>query len=471
MSHPWLCLLPPALAIALALRTRQVILSLSVGIFSGWLILASGNPFSGLAQFLEALVHVFKDPGNTKVILFCGLVGGFTALIRRNGGVAGFIAAAAHTRWLKSPRSLQVAATLTGILIFVETTVSSLIVGAIFQPLFEKKQISPQKLAYICDSTSAPVNLLIPLNAWGAFIIGLLAHEKIPDPLGVLIAIFPINFYALLTIAILLFVVISGKDIGPMYTAEKKARQERPRPPYADQGATPENFPAINPKPGIPHRFSHMAIPILVLIIMMPVSLLITGKGIISAGSGATSVLWAVTAGTLTAALISLNRKTLTLSEVMDTLQNGVAQMLPVMILMMLAFALGDVTRALNTGPYIAQLAALTSGRIWLPALIFIIGAAISFATGTSWGNYAIMIPIAVPLAIASNLSIPLTVSAVLSGGLFGDHCSPISDTTIVSAMASNCELIEHVRTQLPYALLAAAGSTLLFLIAGFLLS
>jgi Na+/H+ antiporter NhaC len=220
-------------------------------------------------------------------------------------------------------------------------------------------------------------------------------------------------------------------------------------------------------KPGIEPRASNMLIPVLTMIIMVPVGLIITGKGDLTAGSGSTSVFWAVLASIAAAGVLYRVRGVLNLGEVTDLILRGIGGMVPLMLLMMFAFAIGDVTRELHTGIYVARLAALFLDPVVIPVIIFLLSCFIAFSTGTSWGTFAIMVPIALPVAGDMGISLPLVLAALLGGGLFGDHCSPISDTTLVASMASASDHIDHVRTQLPYALTAAAAAAVLYLAAG----
>lgn len=468
MNEPsWLSVLPPILAIILAIRSRQVYISLFAGIFLGWTILSDWNPFKGFADSIEGLIKVFSDGDNTRVIIFCGLVGALITLTQRSGGVAGFVKTISKRGWVKTRRGAQLMSGLIGIMVFVETSISCLIVGSISRPIYDRMKISREKLAYICDSTCAPINLLIPLNAWGAFIIGLLSRESIPDPLGVMLSALVFNFYALVTVLMVFFLVFSGRDFGAMKKAENRAQEEgkvlgdHARPVVSDEVI------GIKTAPGIKPGAANMIIPVIIMIVMMPIGLLITGKGDITAGSGATSVLWAVLASILAAGILYRVKGLLKVDEITDLAVKGIGGMMPLMILMLLAFALGDVSRELKTGVYVARVAASFLSPTLIPITLFLASCFIAFSTGTSWGTFAIMIPLAVPLAGNLGLNLPFVVSAVLGGGLFGDHCSPISDTTLVASMASACDHIDHVRTQLPYALTAAFFAAILYLFGG----
>ncbi len=463
----WVSVLPPVLAIVLAIWTRQVYLSLFAGIFLGWTLISSWNPLSGLAAALEGLVKVFAVGSNTRVILFCGLVGALITLTQRSGGVEGFVEAISKRGLVKSRRDAQLMAGMIGVMIFVETSISCLIVGAVSRPICDRLRISREKLAYICDSTSAPINLLIPLNAWGAFILGLLSNQNIPAPIKVLLNALPYNFYAFIAVGLVFVLILSGKDFGPMKKAEMRAVNEGKVLGDQARPVVSEEVIHIQKKEGARPRAVHMIVPVLAMIVMMPVGLLVTGRGDITAGSGSTSVLWAVLSAIAAAGILYIYRGLLALDEVIDLVMKGIGGMVPLMLLMLLAFALGDVSKELKTGIYAAQVTKQLLSPMLVPVTLFLTSCFIAFSTGTSWGTFAIMIPIAVPVASSMGINLSLVVAAVLGGGLFGDHCSPISDTTLVASMASACDHIDHVRTQLPYALTAAFITALLYLLSG----
>lgn len=466
----WLAILPPVIAITMAILTRQVYFSLGLGIYVGWVILSRGNPLTGLAATLEAFVNVFRDPDNTRIILFSAMVGSLIALMQRSGGVNGFVNFILRKNLIKGRRAAQVLAWILGVIVFIESSIKILIVGTICRPLFDQLKISREKLAYIADSTSAPICMLIPLNAWGAFVVGLLSAQGEADPTTILIHSIPLNFYSILTVLMVLVVAITGWDAGPMRKAERRVAQEGK---LLRDGAVPlvdEDIIEMRPIAGKPQRASNMLIPIITMSLAMPLFLIITGKGNITHGSGSTAVFWAVSLAIALAAILYRIQKLISAKEIMDLILKGAGGMISLALLMLLAFALGSTCKVLGTGRFIAQVTAGTVNPALVAALTFIASAFVAFATGTSFGTFALMIPLAVPLAHSVGASLPLVVAAVLAGGVFGDHCSPISDTTIVASMASACDHIDHVNTQLPYALLCAGGALVLFLIGGWLI-
>ena len=469
-TYGWLSILPPLLAIFLAIKTKHVYISLVLGIWLGWTIIHSWNPVSGLIDTLGALVDVFKDEDNTRVILFSGLVGAIITFTQYSGGMKGFINWVVGKGLVRTRKSAGLLAWFLGFIIFIEANICVLVSGAVTRPIFDKLKISREKLSYILDSTSAPKCILIPLNAWGAFVIGLLVIQGVENPVRVLISSMPFNFYAIFALLIVLIVVVTEKDFGPMKKAEHRVRVENK---LLRDGAEPlisTEVVTMEAKEGIPPRALNMILPVVTMVVMMPVVLLITGKGNLMEGSGSASVLWAVIAGLVVGAVAYRAQGIMKVKEITDIFMKGVGGLIPLASLMILAFAIGDICDALGTGPFVAQAAKSTLNPGIIPTVIFLVSCFIAFSTGTSWGTFAIMIPIAVPMINIIGLHPGLIIAAVLGGGVFGDHCSPISDTTIISSMASAADHIDHVRTQLPYALTAAGFSILLFIIFGFAL-
>lgn len=463
-------LIPPLLAIGLAIRTKQVVFSLSLGIFIGYLIIQKGNVFTGFLSTASAFVDVFQSKGNTRTILLTLVIGAIIQLIKVSGGIDGFI------NWVQKKLSskknlkgkIQASSAFTGFLIFVESNISILTVGTIFRPLFDKYNIPRVKLAYLADSSSAPSCVLFPLNAWGAYIMGLLMMYDNVDPFKTLLYSIPFNFYAILTLAFVFWLAFSGKEYGPMKKFYDSPNHQIEKE-HDDEQITPSSP-------------WNMILPISIMVISMPFFLIYSGWDAsfqgpfqdqiwnsIGQGSGSTSVLNACLLAFLSSAALYGLQKKITLKSFFDESFKGMNDMLVMAILMVLAFALGNLCKELGTGVYVSR---VTSS--WLipeiaPALIFLISSFIAFATGTSWGTFAIMVSIAVPLTFAVDANLYLIMAAVLGGGVFGDHCSPISDTTLIASVASGCEHIDHVRTQLPYALFTGGIAIVLYLIAGFL--
>jgi len=467
MADPtWISVLPPVLAIVLAIWTRQVYLALAGGLLLGWTMLSGWNPFTGMARSIDALVAVLGDPGNASVIMFTLVIGALIATVEVSGGVKGFVDRLEERNWVDTPRRAELLAWIVGVVIFIESNITVLVAGSIGRPLFDRFRVSREKLAYIIDSTSAPVCILVPLNAWGAFVLGILGGLGVERPLAVFLESIPLNFYALAALLLALATVIFRIDLGPMKKAEARTRGGQLLWP----DAKPMVDPAIISPPAsdsIPPRALNMIAPIALMVVSMPLYLYITGGGDIRAGSGSTSVLWAVLTGLGAAWILLKAQRAFSVDDLVRTGLKGAGGLVPLALVLLLALALGAVTQELGTGVYIAE---VTSGImppfVFLP-LVFLTAAAIAFSTGTSWGTFAIMIPIAVPAAESMGLPLAPFVAASLSGGIFGDHASPISDTTIISSMAAATDHIDHVRTQLPYALIGAAVAVVAFALTG----
>ena len=467
MNEPsWISLLPTVLAIVLAIWSRQVYVSLAAGIWIGWTILEGWNPLVGLATAIEQTVAVLGDPGNAKVILFTLVIGAMIATLEAAGGVRGFVRWIEGNRWVTDGRRAQFLAWIIGIVIFIESNITVLVAGAVSRPLFDRFRISRERLAYIVDSTSAPICILIPLNAWGALNLGILNELGVEDALSVFIAAIPVNFYALIAFLLAGASILWKIDLGPMKRAEKRAAEGQVLWPNA-QPMVDETVLSPTPVGRIAPRARNMLVPIAVMVLTMPLGLYVTGGGSMLEGSGSTSVLWAVLAGLGAAWLLLLGQRGATLDELTRTGLKGAGGLMPLALILLLALALGSVARTLGAGEYVAQVTEGVLPPVLFLPLVFVVAGGIAFSIGSSWGTFAIMLPIAVP--VAETLGMPLApfVAAALSGGIFGDHSSPISDTTIISSMAAATDHIDHVRTQLPYALLAGGAAAVCFAVLG----
>jgi Na+/H+ antiporter NhaC len=468
MEHGFLSLLPPILAIVLAITTRNVVISLFIGIFAGQVIL---NDFSVISAFIatfDGIVALFSESWITKTLIFALLVGSILRLIVYSGGVAGFVAFLTQKQQrIKSKKGALLLAYTIGLVIFIESSITALVAGAVARPLTDRFGASREKLAYVCDSTSAPVCSLIPLNAWGALLIGIILEQINAGVItGNATSLFfqsiPYNFYAILTLIFVLYIILSEKDFATMKQVEAKA--------------VPINTEAEEQKGNL----WHMILPLAVLIITMPIALYYSGKGDMLAGSGSTSVFYAVIVSLLFSFFYYWIGRVMSVKKWFDQVYKGASDMLPIVVILILAFSIGQVTKSLDTGAYLADLASDNLPMVLIPMVVFILTAIIAFSTGTSWGTFSIMLPIAITFSVASSEAmgfliinsdyLVLVIAAVVSGGIFGDHCSPISDTTIIASMASQCDHISHVNTQLPYALVTGVVSAFLFLIAGIIL-
>ncbi|MEA2048139.1 MAG: Na+/H+ antiporter NhaC family protein [Campylobacterota bacterium] len=455
MEYGILSIIIPILTIILAIITKDVIVSLLGGIFAGFLVLNGYNPATAFVALFDGVIVLFAEGWIVKTLLFMLLIGAIINLLSVSGAVQSFVAYLSQkAKGIDSPKGAMLLAYIIGILIFIESSITALVAGTVAKPLFDKHGISREKLAYICDSSSSPICTLIPLNAWGALLLGLIvtaidAQVISGDGVSLLISSIPYNFYSIFTLLILLAVILWNWDIGPMRYA--KAAHSDLHEKQNDAKATPYK----------------MLLPLLVMIFTVPLGLYLTGDGDIFKGSGSTSVYYAVIVTLFFIYAYFIPTKSLTHKSFFKGLYEGMAHMLPVTSILVFALLIGNVIGELGTAKYLANLLDGTISPIIVPLLIFWVASITAFSTGTSWGTFSIMMPIGLALAATLGLDIPLVIAAVISGGIFGDHASPISDTTIISSMAADCDHISHVRTQLPYALMGAGLASLGFLISG----
>lgn len=487
----FLSILPSVIAILLALRTKQVYLSLLFGVWLGCLIISGGNVINGTFSTFEALVDVFRNPDSARTILFISLVGALIIFIQRSGGVQGFVIKVSKLLdYFENKNSgyskiiAQILAWLTGMLIFVETSISVLTVGALYKPVFDKLKISKEKLAYIADTGSSSSSILIPLNAWGAFIMGLLLLQGFDNPFNILLKTIMFNFYPILALTLVLVIILLKKDFGPMKKAEERVQKQENQ--FEELANSDLNSEVVEMKEGIKPRAINMILPIIVMVGLMPVMLIYTGYmqnedplegnfitnliSILGKGSGSKAVLYSVSITLIFSMIMYRSQKIMGFIEMTNLIIKGISKLIPISILMILAFSIGNVCKTLGTGEYIADVASNWLSPSFVPVIVFMISCFIAFSTGSSWGTYAIIISICIPIAQELDANIYLTLGAALGGGIFGDHCSPISDTTILSSMATSTEHTEHVKTQLPYALFVGSICLVLYLVLGFIL-
>ncbi len=473
----WIVLLPPVVAIGLAMWTRQIYLSLFAGLWLGTTILAGGNPVLGLRELADQIVTVFTTESNARILVFCLLVGGLVALVQASGGVQGFIKWARARGWGESRRGAELLAWGIGVVLFVESNISSLTVGAVSRPLFDRLSLPREKLAYYCDATCAPVCMSVPLNGWGAFVLGLVgAQELSQNAVAVLAEAVLFNFFALFAIGFSLVLALTGWGFGAMRRAEKRAADTGQVLRPDAQPMIEDDVARIEPPDHVTPQARNLLLPVAVMVAMIFVGLYVTGGGNLMEGSGSTAVLWAV--GTALGAALLLyaiprplreGRATLTLGTSMDWVVKGASGLVPVTLLLVLAFALGQVSQALEMGDYVVQLVGEQGPAWWMPVLVFAVTSFVAFTLGSSWTAFAILIPVVMPLAVEVALPSSLMLGAVLSGGIFGDHTSPLSDTSIISSMAAASDHVDHVNTQMPYALVQAGLAAVAFVVAGLL--
>jgi len=486
----WVSILPPLVAIFVALTLRNVIPALLIGVWLGATSLRSfslDGIFRGLLDGFEIyVVRALADEDHAAIILFSLMIGGMVGIITRNGGMASIVRMIVSRA--RTAIGGQVAVWGMGMMIFFDDYSNTLVVGNTARPITDHLKISREKLAYIVDSTAAPVVCLALITTWIGYEVGLIgdALDSVPDldepAYTVFLKSIPYSFYPILAFIFVLAVAVTGRDFGPMYKAEVRARKGQVSSVSAEEMPSLQGD-QLEPKPNIPLRAINAFIPLLVLIVSLVGGLFVTGEGetitdIIGSADAYKAMMWASLLGAVTAAVMTTGQGILSGHETVDAWFGGVKAMMFAMIVLVLAWALSAITFDLNTANYLVSILAGTLSPALVPAAIFVLSAITAFTTGTSWGTLGILMPLVVPLTwavlgangIADPEHMHILYSAIacnLAGAVWGDHCSPISDTTVLSSMASGCDHIEHVRTQMPYALLVGTVAVLIGTIPG----
>lgn len=499
-----LSLLPPLLAIVLALVTKQVILSLFLGIFAGAIMLNGYNVFDGFLRTLDQyILGSLADSWNAAIIIFTLSIGGMIGIVQKTGGtkaIADWFATKA-----KSARSAQIATSCLGVAVFFDDYANTLIVGPTMRPLSDKLNVSREKLAYIVDSTAAPVVGLAAVSTWVGYEIGLIKEayavilsgmgiEEMPNVFMLFLKSVPFTFYNIFAIVIVFTIALSGRDWGPMLKAERRARTGK----VLGDDAKPmldKTMEQITVPEGIKPKMSSAIVPVLTLLLVSFFGLWYNGwlatdstlpffgnfeqiRDYFGNADASVVLIWGAITASIVAGAMAMFNKILTLEETFDSWVEGCKSLLITGIILILAWSIGSVTGEVGTADYLISVVGTSIPLIILPIIVFVISCLVAFSTGTSWGTMAIVIPIAVPMAtklvgadtlvsIEGSYAILAALSAVLSGSIFGDHCSPISDTTIMSSMAAGSDHIDHVKTQIPYAVLGAIVAILAYLFVG----
>lgn len=480
----WLSIVPPLLAIFLALLIRQVLVSLAAGIFVGTIILYDYNPFIALLRFTDTIIiNSLIDADHMFIIVFTLMIGGVVGVISKNGGTAGL--ANLITRYAKKAKSGLISSWLMGMVVFFDDYANSLIIGNMMRPITDKLRISREKLAYIVDSTAAPIASIVLISTWIGYELGLINDglKSIgweASAYDVFIQTIPYRFYPIAAMLFVFLTSIMRRDFGPMYKAEERASLTGQ---LTAKDAKIEGLKESEEDlyTGEKAKWYNGVIPILIILFGTIAGMIYTGilslqaagssdffiQNIIGNADSYSALLWASFAASIVAILMSSWQRILKLNDAINAWQKGVQTMLVAAIILVFAWGISDITNQLKTADYLISILSDTIDPRFLPVLVFIVCSLISFATGTSWGTMAIVMPIVIPLAAKmveisyldfshTQLIINGVVSSVLAGSVFGDHCSPIADTTILSSMASHCNHIDHVKTQLPYAMAVA---------------
>ena len=466
-------LVPPVVAIGLALITKEVYSSLFVGVLMGG-ILYSGFSFEGTIThiFEDGMINVLSDSYNVGILIFLVILGTMVCLMNRAGGSAAFGQFAADH--IKGRVGAELATILLGCLIFIDDYFNCLTVGSVMRPVTDKFKVSRAKLAYLIDATAAPICIIAPISSWAAAVTGFVEGE---DGFSIFVRAIPYNFYAILTIVMMIGMILLRTEFGSMKFHEKNALK-------GDLYTTPGRPYDTEKQPEVSVRGTvlDLLIPIISLIICCMVGMLYTGgffsgEDFVTAFSQSDASL-GLTMGSFFGLLITIGlyqvRRVLKFSECMACIPEGFKSMVPAIMILSFAWTLKAMTDSLGADVYVATVVASSARSLlnFLPAIIFVVGCFLAFATGTSWGTFGILIPIVVAVFENSNPDLMIiSISACMAGAVCGDHCSPISDTTIMASAGAQCEHVNHVTTQLPYAVTAAAVSFVSYIIAGFVQS
>lgn len=476
--HIW-ALAPPVLAIIMAVFFRQVLPALFGGVWLGvWLIggaTLGGVATSFLGTFSTYVIGAIADPDHASILSFTFMIGGMIGIITRNGGLDGVVALL--SKWASNSRRVQLATSGLGLSIFFDDYANIMLIGNTMRPLTDRMKVSREKLAYLCDSTSAPIATIAIISTWVGYQVSLIgaATEGIAGveaPYLIFINSIAYSFYPILTIIFVFMIAATGRDFGPMLKAEQKAfkRPSEPLEPITSPAQKPYKIAAPEDEPGEPPRAINAILPIFALIAGVIGGLFVTGKGdtladIIGSANAFTALNWGSLIGVTVAILLTLAQRLASLDDVVAAWVAGAERMFMPLVILVLAWSIAAVTKELGAANYLVSLLSEDTPAAIIPAAVFLIAFATAFATGTSWGVMAILMPLAIPLVLSlitvggvidpTQMTILYsTIACVLAGAVWGDHCSPIADTTIMSSMAAGCDHIDHVRTQAPYAIL-----------------
>ena len=463
-----LSLLPPIIAIALALLTKEVYSSLFVGILSGALIYANWNPWNMVLNTFDVMIGKICDSWNVGILIFLVLLGMMVSMINKAGG------SAAYGRWaaqrIKSKRGAMISTAVLGMLIFIDDYFNCLTVGSVMRPVTDKHKISREKLSYLIDATAAPVCIIAPISSWAAAVSSV-APEG--EGLNLFISSIPYNLYALLTLFTVIFMAWLGLDYGKMRIAEQNAANDIGIP-------NDENAKALEVGKG---TVLDLILPIAALIVCCVTTMIYTGgffdpesgvyMNFVDAFAGCDASMGLVLGSFFALAItfvMYLPRKVITFKEFADSFVDGFKAMVPAILILIFAWTLSGVTNQLGAKVFVAELVRGAAGGLanFLPAIVFVIGVGLAFSTGTSWGTFGVLLPIVCAVFPSGELMV-ISVSACLAGAVCGDHCSPISDTTIMASAGADCNHIAHVSTQLPYALTVAGVTFVGYILAGFI--
>ena len=479
----WVSVLPPLVAIGMALLIRSVLPALMLGLWLGaWALegLSGKGIFTGLfASFEVYVANAVADFDHATIMLFTFMIAGMVGIISRNGGMRGIV------EWIitgaNSAKRGQLAVWSLGLLIFFDDYSNTLVVGNTSRSITDRLRISREKLAYIVDSTAAPLATVALVTTWIGYQVSLIGDASVQleglemSPYSIFLNSILYSFYPFMAILLVILVITTGREFGPMLAAERRARATGETAPPVKSKVGQDDEAALAMKAGVPPRAINALLPVIVMVVGILIGLYITGEGdtisdIVGSANSYRALMWASLGGALTAILMTAAQRLLSLDEIVDAWVSGARFTFIAMIILVLAWSMSEISRELHTADFLIASLGDSLPAAALPAVIFVLAAFTAFSTGSSWGAMGILLPLVLPLCwaimgleglLASEDYVILyaSVSGVLTGAVWGDHCSPISDTTVMSSLSAGCDHIEHVRTQLPYALLAGAAA------------
>ncbi|MBT7583695.1 MAG: hypothetical protein HN572_12080 [Kordiimonadaceae bacterium] len=463
-----LSVIPPALSIFLAIMTRNIMLSIIMGAFSGTLILSNFNPFFAIAELVEEHIFIQITSGsNAQIIVIMFAIGGFIHLLDKSGGASAF--SLATTKFVSNATRAQFAAWMAGIGIFFTDSGNALIVGPLFKPVFRQLNVCREKLAYILDTTASPVSILVPFISWGIYIMTLIENTYgdvgiEADPFQVLLSVWPYQFYAFLALLSIPMFLSTGRDYGPMARAQIKYNEEINKN-QKDLSQEQVSIKSSDDNSTLATFLLPLGILLSTMAIYMGYFVSTEGVKSIHMRGG---ILTAYIFASIACGYMMKKQKKISYDESFSEYVKGMQNLVFLCLLMVLAWSLSSICKDLKTVYYIASVIGDSISPSLIPLIVFSLGAIMSFATGSSYGTFAILLVIVVPLAYALNAPLELTIAAVLCGGLFGDHTSPISDTTLLASMGADCPHIDHVTTQFSYAIIPGSMTFMTFLVMAF---
>lgn len=472
MDYGFLSIIPPIIAIAIALTLKNAIFALFIALFSGYLIVNGFNPLLSFGEMLNGIIAVFSGRWAVVVIISLSLAFGISRTIEESGGARGLVEYLTKKRQIiKNKKQAAILTWLIGVILYSNATLSMILTGIITKPLNDQLKMSHEKQAFIIKTTGPPVCGLIPVGQWGGVLIGLMVASGIENTAEVLGKVVVLNFYCIIVVVSLFVLIVLNKDFFALKKAEERADQfgylDDPKHNMISAGSEDITKDALGDKISSP---AFVFVPVVSVLVITIGYMIISGGGNLLNGDAIGGLFWGMILSTLITILMNVLTKNYKLEDAMNIFLKGMGEAMPIMVIMTIAVALGAIVKVLGTGVFLASLFSGIMSPSLLPAILFVITCLIGYATGTATGNMAAMMPIAIPWAMSIDAHLPLAIAAVWGGAWFGDHVSPISDSTFMTCGIVRCDVYDHIKTLTPYGLIWAGASLICFLVAGLML-